>query len=110
MTPDVRDRLVFATHSLLRDPPFSRVHLICCRNLLIYLDRELQDQVMSVFRYASRDDGTLFLGQSESAADDCFYPVDKKHRIFGMRQREDGGRPVLPDILSVAVGAVAASP
>ena len=86
------------------------MHLICCRNLLIYLDRELQDQVMGVFRYACRDDGTLFLGQSESAADDLFYPVDKKHRIFGMRQREDGSRPVLPDILNAPVGAIAAAP
>jgi len=97
---EVRDHIVFAAHSLLRDPPFSRVHLIACRNVLIYLDRELQEQVMSVFRYASRDDATLFLGLSESASDDLFQPVDKKHRLFGIRRREDGSRPALPEILS----------
>ena len=99
VTTEVRDHVVFAAHSLLRDPPFSRVHLIACRNVLIYLDRELQEQVMGVFRYAGRDDAILFLGMSESASDELFHPVDKKHRLFGMRQREDGRRPVLPDIL-----------
>jgi two-component system CheB/CheR fusion protein len=100
VTTEVRDHIVFAAHSLLRDPPFSRVHLIACRNVLIYLDRELQEQIMSVFRYACRDNAIVFLGLSESASDDMFVPVDKKHRLFGMRQREDGSRPALPEILS----------
>jgi two-component system, chemotaxis family, CheB/CheR fusion protein len=100
VTSDVRDLVVFAAHSVLRDPPFSRVHLISCRNLLIYLDRDLQDQVMSVFRYACRDDGYLMLGASENAPDDLFRPVDKKHRIFMARPRTSGERPVLPDILT----------
>ena len=63
---------------------------------------------MSVFRYACRDDAVLFLGLSESASDDLFEPVDKKHRIFGMRRREDGSRPALPDILSPPSARVAA--
>ena len=54
---EIRDHLVFAVHSLLRDPPFSRLHLISCRNLLIYLDRDLQEHVIAIFRYACRDDG-----------------------------------------------------
>jgi two-component system CheB/CheR fusion protein len=97
---ELRDHLVFAAHSLLRDPPFSRVHLVSCRNLLIYLDRDLQDQVMSVFRYACRDDGYLMLGASETAPDDLFQPIDKKHRIFMARARASGERPILPDILA----------
>ena len=81
---EIRDHLVFAAHSILRDPPFSRLHLISCRNLLIYLDRDLQSQVMSIFRYACRDEGTLFLGASESANEELFHTIDKKHRIFAM--------------------------
>ncbi len=93
VTTEVRDHIVFAAHSLLRDPPFSRVHLIACRNVLIYLDRELQEQVMSVFRYACRDDAVLFLGLSESASDDLFQPLDKKHRLFGIRRGRTGAVP-----------------
>ena len=103
---NLRDHLVFAAHSLLRDPPFSKLHLISCRNLLIYLDRDLQQQIMSIFRYACRDDGTVFLGASESADEDLFYPADKKHRIFGVRQRDDGTRPPLPDLLTLPLGRV----
>ena len=103
VSSDVRDHIVFASHSLLRDAPFSRVNLVCCRNLLIYLDRELQEQVMGTLRYACRDDGTLFLGSSESASDDWFFPVDKKHHIFGMRPRDEGTRPALPEALNTPV-------
>jgi two-component system CheB/CheR fusion protein len=96
----VRDHIVFATHNLLRDPPFSRLHLISCRNLLIYLERELQEQVMAVFRYALRDDGYLFLGASEAADEENFRPLDKRQRIFVPRARPQGTRPMLPEILA----------
>ena len=97
---ELRDCVVFAAHNLLRDPPFSRLHLISCRNLLIYLDRELQEQVMSVFRYACRDKAFLMLGASETAAEELFSPVDKRHRIYASRPRMDGSRPPLPDLLA----------
>lgn len=98
---EIRSHVVFAVHSILRDPPFSRQHLISCRNLLIYLDRELQEQVMSVFRYALRDHGYLFLGASELASDELFKPIDARHRIFvGLDRAND--RPALPEILSAA--------
>lgn len=96
---DVRDRIVFAAHDLLRDPPFSRLHLICCRNLLIYLDRELQQQVMGVFHYALRDEGHLLIGASETADEDLFQALDPHHRIFLARSRA-GVRAVLPELLS----------
>jgi len=95
---DIRDRIVFAEHSLLRDPPFSRLDLISCRNLLIYLDHDLQWQVMNVFRYASRDSAYLFLGVSEMADEDSFQTIDKKHNIFQARPVE--GRRSLPDTLT----------
>jgi two-component system, chemotaxis family, CheB/CheR fusion protein len=100
----IRDRVVFATHSLLRDPPFSRQHLISCRNLLIYLDRELQEQAMAVFRYACRDQAYLFLGASEVADDGLFGAMDKKHRIFATRERGEGVRPPLPEVLAAPGG------
>ena len=59
--------MLFAIHDLLKDPPFSRVDLMSCRNVLIYLDRELQEQVCSTFHYALKPGGYLLLGSSESA-------------------------------------------
>src|SRR6201999_1517187 len=64
---ELRDLIVFASHSLLKDPPFSKIDLISCRNLLIYMDRELQQQVCTVLHYALAPHGFLFLGVSESA-------------------------------------------
>jgi two-component system, chemotaxis family, CheB/CheR fusion protein len=87
---DVRDLCIFSAHSVVRDPPLSRIDLISCRNLLIYLDGDLQSKVLPVFQYALRPGGYLFLGSSEnlSQTNDLFDAVDKKHRIF--RRREDG--------------------
>jgi hypothetical protein len=59
---EVRNLVVFATHSMLKDPPFSRLDLISCRNLLIYLEREVQTQLLGTLRYALKPDGFLFLG------------------------------------------------
>ncbi len=80
----LRDICVFSPHSIISDPPFSRMDLVSCRNLLIYLGRELQEQVIPTFHYALRPGGFLFLGTSESISwhSDLFSPVDKKHRIF----------------------------
>lgn len=97
---EVRDKLVFAVHNMLRDPPFSRQHLISCRNLLIYLDRDLQEQAMSVLRYACRDQAYLFLGASEMADETLFAALDKKHRIFTTRQLGEGIHPPLPELLA----------
>lgn len=83
----VRERILFAAHSLLRDPPFSHLDLISCRNVLIYLDRAVQRQVLELFHFALRAGGYLFLGTAESAdtADDLFTIVDKKSRIYRAR-------------------------
>ncbi|MEH6386665.1 CheR family methyltransferase [Pseudomonas profundi] len=84
---ELRETVLFAPHSLLRDPPFSRLDLITCRNLLIYLDRDVQEHILKTFHFALKPGGYLFLGGSESA-DMCsslFSPVDKKNRIFRAR-------------------------
>ncbi|UUX95051.1 CheR family methyltransferase [Aquabacterium sp. J223] len=81
---ELRERVLFAVHNLLSDPPFSRLDLISCRNLLIYFDREVHPQVLEVFHFALKPGGYLFLGSAESAdaASHLFSVVDKKHRIF----------------------------
>ncbi|SDD27636.1 CheR family methyltransferase [Paraburkholderia lycopersici] len=90
----VRERILFASHSLLRDPPFSHLDLISCRNVLIYLDRGVQRQILELFHFALRPDGYLFLGSAESAdaADDLFAVVDKQYRIYRARKIVNGAR------------------
>ena len=89
LSKEIRDLCIFSPHSVIRDPPFSRVQLVSCRNLLIYFGPEIQEQVLPTFSYALRDGGYLFLGLSESVGryGDLFEPVDKKNRIF--RSRDD---------------------
>jgi two-component system, chemotaxis family, CheB/CheR fusion protein len=91
----IRDLCVFSSHSVVRDPPFSRMDLISCRNLLIYLNSEVQNHVLPIFHYALRPNGFLFLGTSENITQhgDLFAPLDKKSRIF--QRRQDGARVVL---------------
>ena len=81
---EIRDMVLFATHSLLKDPPFSKLHLVSCRNLLIYLERELQQQVISTFNYALKPGGYLFLGASETAEhpSGLFSIIDRDARIY----------------------------
>jgi two-component system CheB/CheR fusion protein len=80
----LRERVLFARHNVLQDPPFSKLDLIVCRNLLIYLNRDIQSHALEMFHFALRPGGYLFLGSSESAevVSKFFTPVDKKHRIY----------------------------
>jgi two-component system CheB/CheR fusion protein len=96
----IRDMCVFSSHSVVRDPPFSRMDLISCRNLLIYLNAELQSHVIPIFHYALKPQGYLFLGTSENITQhgDLFTAVDKRNRVF--QRREDGmAMPHLPLLL-----------
>lgn len=96
----IREMILFAPHNILRDPPFSRLDLISCRNVLIYLNRETQEQILKVFHFALRDGGYLFLGSSETAdsAPNHFSPIDKKCRIYQCRPSGSGWNlpPALP--------------
>jgi len=85
---EIRETVIFATQNLIQDPPFTRVDLISCRNLLIYLNAELQKEIFPQFHYALNPGGTLFLGTSESIGnfDDLFSTMDKKWKIY---QRKD---------------------
>ena len=90
----LREMVVFARQNLISDPPFSRMDLISCRNLLIYLGPELQKKVMPTFHYALKPDGFLLLGASESAAGfaDLFEPLDKKHKIYSRKPALNASR------------------
>lgn len=83
----IRDLCVFARHNLFSDPPFSRLDLITCRNVLIYLDLTLQRKILPLFHYALKPGGMLMLGLSESIGGftDLFTPVDEKHRIYAKK-------------------------
>jgi two-component system CheB/CheR fusion protein len=80
----LREMILFATHNILRDPPFSKLDLVSCRNLLIYLNREAQERVMNLFHFALQSNGFLLLGSSESAENQplLFSPYDKKQRLY----------------------------
>ena len=88
---------IFSPHSVIRDPPFSRIDLVSCRNLLIYFGLDVQNQVIPTFHYSLRPGGFLFLGTAENVGQfgDLFAPIDKKHRIFRRREMV-AHRPRLP--------------
>jgi two-component system, chemotaxis family, CheB/CheR fusion protein len=81
---DLRDIVLFANHNLLKDPPFSRIDLISCRNVLIYLDYEVQDEVLKTLYYALNADGYLLLGPTEAAdrPQGLFRVIDQKARLY----------------------------
>ena len=84
ISKEIRDTVIFATQNLIQDPPFTRVDLISCRNLLIYLNAELQKEIFPQFHYALNPGGILFLGSSESIGhfDNLFLAIDKKWKLY----------------------------
>lgn len=84
IVPEIREMCIFSVHSVIKHPPFSKLDLISCRNLLIYLDPSMQERLMRTFHYALKPSGKLFLGSSESVtrAIKLFSVKDKKNRIF----------------------------
>jgi two-component system, chemotaxis family, CheB/CheR fusion protein len=106
---EMREMVLFAHHDLLKDSPFSRLDLISCRNLLIYLTREAQQRALEIFHFALLPRGRLFLGSSESVEDvsGLFLAADKKHRIFVQRPSSRTGLPALvgPGTLARALEA-----
>ena len=87
--PSLRDVCIFARQDLTRDPPFSRLDLVLCRNVLIYLGPPLQNRLLAVFHYALKPDGYLMLGSAESIGtrSDLFAVADKRHRVFRKKPR-----------------------
>jgi two-component system CheB/CheR fusion protein len=93
---DLREMCIFSQHSVIKDAPFSRLDLLSCRNLLIYLDAEVQNRVIPLFHFALRPGGYLFLGNSENISryTNLFKPVESRSRIFKRLETAAG---ILPD-------------
>jgi len=87
ISKSIRDLCLFAVQNVAKDPPFSRMDLICCRNLLIYLNNVLQKKVLQVFHYSLKANGFLLLGGSESISGsaDLFSMLDKKNKIYSKK-------------------------
>lgn len=98
VAPALRERCIFAPHNLLVDPPFSRLDLICCRNLLIYLNADVQQTIIPRFHYGLRRGGFLFLGPSETLGkqERLFHTIDRDARIF---RRNDAERTAFTPLL-----------
>jgi two-component system CheB/CheR fusion protein len=96
-TKPIREMLVFAVQSIIKDPPFTKLDLICCRNLLIYLGPELQKKLIPIFHYSLKPDGLLFLGSAETIgnAGHLFAVLNKKWKIYRRKPASVAGRPVL---------------
>jgi two-component system CheB/CheR fusion protein len=101
----IRDTLVFSEQDLIKDPPFSNLDLISCRNLLIYMGAELQKKLIALFHYALSPAGMLFLGTSETVGDsgDLFAPLERKNKLYQRKEDLQGAqRAALGRFLSYA--------
>ena len=101
---ELREMCIFSPHNMIKDAPFSRIDLLSCRNLLIYLNTDLQDRVIPIFHFSLRPGGILFLGSSENVTrhQKLFQPVDRKNRLF---RRVETATRVLPEFPLSARGA-----
>ncbi|MCX6699781.1 MAG: PAS domain-containing protein [Methanomicrobiales archaeon] len=91
---EIREMVVFAIQNVITDPPFTKMDLISCRNVLIYLEVELQNRVIPAFHYALRAGGVLFLSPSEGIGNfvDLYVPVDKKWKIYTSKPSSESAR------------------
>ena len=98
--------LVFAPQNVIKDPPFTKVDLVVCRNMLIYLDGDAQRRLLPIFHYALRPDGLLFLGPSESIGRfaDLFEPIDNKWKIFRRKETVSPLHPLMELLAEPAGG------
>ena len=99
----LREMVVFAHHSLIKDPPFSRLDLLVCRNFLIYLNPDMQKRLIALFHQVLKPGGFLFLGGSETVGrqSDIFTTLDKKYKIFTRRESERKMETIFPFSTSV---------
>lgn len=84
VSQEIRQMVVFAPHNVIMDPPFTRLDILTCRNLLIYLSADLQKKILPLFHYSLKPGGILFLGSAESIGEygDLFTPLDARARIY----------------------------
>jgi two-component system CheB/CheR fusion protein len=110
VTKGIRDMVIFAPQNLIMDPPFTKLDILTCRNLLIYLGPELQKKLIPLFHYSLAPDGILFLGNAETigAFTPLFTPVDRKMRLY--RRRENKGQERLVEFPSSFAPALSGAP
>lgn len=86
----IRGMVVFARHNILEDPPFSKLDLLVCRNLFIYIKPEIQQKIFNTFFYALKENGYLMIGSSESLGEtgDLFYNIDSKWKIYKPKENK----------------------
>jgi two-component system CheB/CheR fusion protein len=103
---EIREMVVFAVQSVIKDPPFTRLDLLSCRNLMIYLEPDLQNRLIPAFHYALRPGGVLFLSPSESIGThtELFDPIHRKWKFYRAKPTIASMRSVLANGLSWAVG------
>lgn len=106
---EIRSSIVFSQHNVLKDPPFSRLDLISCRNLMIYLDSEAQRQLLHIFHYALNPGGLLFLGTSETTAGqaDLFTSQDRKSKLYVRNDHSRSNSLPVPRVAARQAGPVA---
>ena len=94
---EIREMVIFATQNVIKDPPFTKLDLLSCRNLLIYLEPELQGRLFPTFHYALKPGGVLFLSPSESIGSftDLFAPISKKWKFFQARESRPAPRTIM---------------
>lgn len=113
VSKEIREMVVFAPQNVIMDPPFTKIDIVVCRNLLIYLTQELQKKILPLFHYSLNPGGLLFLGTAETVGSytDLFAPIDVKTRIYrrlepalGVKQIEfpSAFAPLAPDVVAVA--------
>ena len=110
---EIRAMVVFAPQNLIMDPPFNKLDIFCCRNLLIYLGPELQKRLIPLFHYVLNPDGILFLGSSESIGSftNLFTAISAKERIFRRCElRVPGEPPDFPTVFTPASGRLPKEP
>ena len=92
----IRDMIVFSEQDIIKDPPFSKLDMLSCRNVLIYMDRELQKKLIPLFHYALNPGGFLFLGPSETLGefDNLFDTLDRKSKIYLKKDANSGHPPI----------------
>ncbi|MVM36189.1 PAS domain S-box protein [Spirosoma sp. HMF4905] len=104
--PEIRDMVLFAHHNVLKDPPFSRLNLVSCRNLLIYFNQTAQQRALETFHFALNPGGYLLLGLAETTEGkgDLYAPLNREHHLFQSRSVVNRAYPV-PEI-SAGIGAI----
>ncbi len=98
---NIRDLLIFSIHDVIKDPPFSQLDLISCRNLLIYMNAQLQKKLILSFHYALKSDGVLFLGTSETVGEfnELFHQIEQKSKLYQCKKDTKNTRKMIQNRL-----------